>query len=90
MTTLDIKDLIVDSPVRSIINITNFWLHKNNNVATIKNQTLNLIKVVLNQNYFQYNDQNFQPIKGIEMDSPISSNIAEIYLQYFEELFIKH
>ena len=46
--------------------------------------------MVLNQNYFQYNDNCFQPTQGIDMGSPISSTLTEIYLQYFEELIVKH
>ena len=53
-------------------------------------QTLELIKVILYQNYFQYNNKCYQPMKGIAMGSPLSSTLAEIYLQYFEELIIKH
>ena len=29
-------------------------------------------------------------MKGIAMDSPLSSTLAEIYLQYFEEVIITH
>jgi hypothetical protein len=52
-------------------------------------QTLYHLKVILKQNYFQYNNQFFQLAKGIAMGSPISSTIAEIYLQFLEEIFIK-
>jgi hypothetical protein len=45
---------------------------------------------MLNQNYFQYNDKYFKPTQGIAMGSPLSSTLAEIYLQYFEEMMIKH
>ena len=58
------------------MNITKFLLNKNNNETTIKKQTLNLIKVILNKNYFQYNVQYFQPTKGLAMGSPISSTTA--------------
>ena len=51
--------------------------------------TTNLTKVILNQNYFQYDDKYFHPTKGIAMGSPISSTIAEIYHHIFQELFIK-
>ena len=44
----------------------------------------------LKQNYFQYNNQFYQPNNGIAMGSPISSTLAEIYLQYLEEIFVKH
>ena len=29
-------------------------------------------------------------MKGIPVGSPISSTLAEIYLQFFEELIVKH
>ena len=53
-------------------------------------QTLELIRVTLNQNYFQYKDKYFKPTKGIAMGSPISSTIAKIYFQFFEELTIRY
>jgi len=45
--------------------------------------------IILKQNYFQYNHQYYQPNKGIAMGSPISSTLAEKYLQYLEEIYIK-
>ena len=42
------------------------------------------------QNYFQYNNQFYQPSKGIVMGSPISATLAEIYLQYLEQTHVKH
>jgi hypothetical protein len=53
-------------------------------------QTLELIRVILNQNYFPYKDKYFKTTKDIAMGSPISSTLAEIYLQFFEELTIRH
>jgi hypothetical protein len=53
-------------------------------------QTLELFRVILNQNYFQYKDKYFKPTKGITMGSPISSTLTEIYLQFFEEPTIRH
>jgi hypothetical protein len=53
-------------------------------------QILELIRVIINQNYFQYGDKYCKPTKGIAMGSPLSSNMAEIYLQYFKEMMIKH
>ena len=52
-------------------------------------QLLNIIKTVIQQNYFQYKDTFYQPVKGIAMLSPLSGTIAEIYLQYVEETYIK-
>ena len=61
-----------------------------NNQPQITQQILELIKTILYQNYFQYNDKYYQPTKGTAMGSPTSSTIAEIYLQYFEETIVKH
>jgi hypothetical protein len=52
-------------------------------------QTLLLLKTILNQNYFQYNKQIYQPNTGIAMGSPISNTAAEIYIQHLEALYIK-
>jgi hypothetical protein len=86
---LDIKDLYVNLPVQNIFHITKFWLNKHNNINMITEQTLHLLKVILKQSYFQNNNQ-FLPLeKGIAMGSPISNTIAEIYLQFLEEIYIK-
>ena len=50
---------------------------------------MEIIKVILNQNYFQYSDKYFQLPQSIAMGSPISSTLAEICLQFFEELTVK-
>jgi len=89
-TTLDIKDLYANLLVRNIISITKFWLDKYNNQNAITKHTLELIKLVLNQNYFQYNDKYYKPTQGTAMGSPLSCTLAEIYLQYIEELMVKH
>jgi hypothetical protein len=77
LTTIDIKDIHVKLSTQNIISITKFSLDKYNNHNTIK-QTLELKNVILNQNYFQYNDKYFKPTQGIAMDPPISSTLAEI------------
>jgi hypothetical protein len=50
---------------------------------------MQLLEIILKQNYFQYNNQIFQPDKGIATGSPISSTVAEIYIQYLEEQHVK-
>jgi hypothetical protein len=63
---------------------------KNNIPELTINQISQLMKVVLHQNYFQYSDRYYKPSTGIAMGSPLSSTATELYLQYFEELVIKH
>jgi hypothetical protein len=90
MITLDIKDLHVNLPKEGIIQSTAFWLGKNMICSEIKKQILQLLTTIIEQNYFQYNNQYFKSNKGIVMGSPISGTLAEIYLQSIEERYIKH
>jgi len=50
---------------------------------------LSLLKVILSQNYFMFHQNIYQPVQGNSMGSPISSLIAEIYLQRYEDANIK-
>ena len=90
MITLDIKDLYVNLPKQGIIQSTAIWMDKNKVCSDIKKQILQLLTVIIEQNYFQYNNQYFKPDKGIAIGSPISGTLAEIYLQLIEEQYIKH
>ena len=63
-------------------------LLKNNNTQ-ITQQIITLIKVVLSQNYFTFQNKIYQPQKGEAKGSPISSTITEIFLQYLEDTHIK-
>ena len=83
--TLDIKDLYGNLPTKNFLHITEFWLNKGNQDQLTIHQTLYLLETILKQNYFQHNNQFYQPNKGIAMGSPISGMLAEIYLQYLEE-----
>ena len=71
MITLDIPDMYVDLPIDGIIKTTKFWLNRNSsNTEQTKQQTLNVITTLIEQNYFQYNDKIYQPTTGITMGSP--------------------
>jgi hypothetical protein len=45
-----------------------------------------LLETILGQNYFTFQNQIYQPHKGVAMGSPISGTIAEIFLQQLENL----
>jgi hypothetical protein len=53
-------------------------------------QIILLINSIINHNYFQYNNILYKPNKGVAMGSPISGKIAEIFLQHYEQLILKH
>jgi hypothetical protein len=91
LITFDIKDMYVNLPITGIIQTASYWLNKHNHYnKQLSEQVLNMINTIVKQNYFQYEGQIFQPEQGVAMGSPISSTIAEIYLQYLENIYIKH
>jgi len=89
LMTLDIKDLYVNLPIQEVLQVTKRWLLKTPNTHEINGQIIGLLKVITEQNYFQYKNQYFKPEKGVTMGSPIPGKIAEIYLQNIEEENIK-
>jgi hypothetical protein len=88
--TLDIRDLYVNIPTEDIIHSTEFWFKLQSQDTIMLNQIKKLLKTVLQQNYFHYEDSYYKPMKGIAMGSPISSLASELILQYHENRIIKH
>jgi hypothetical protein len=59
------------------------------NSPQITKQIINILKTILKQNYFEFQNNIYQPDKGVSMGSPISGTIAEIFLQNIENTHIK-
>jgi len=89
LLTLDIKDLCVNIPIQETLNLTRTQLIAHNNKQTT-HQIMTLLSTILRQNYFSFLGQIYQPDKGVAMGSPISSTMAEIFLQQIENSIIKH
>jgi hypothetical protein len=52
------------------------------NDAQVTKQIITLLEIILLQNYFSFQNNLYQPEKGLSIGSPISSTIAEIFLQH--------
>ena len=83
MITYDVKDLYVNIPIDETLNITESQLLKNKDKQKTK-QLIAILKTILAQNYFTFQDSIYHPNKGVAMGSPISGTMAEIFLQYIE------
>ena len=87
LITYDIKDLYVNIPIEETLTITKTMLPKSND-AQITQQIIILMKLILSQNYFTFQNKIYQPEKGVSTSSPISSTIAKIFL-HLEDIHIK-
>ena len=87
MITYNIKDLYDNIPIEETLTITKSLLLKSNDTQTMQ-QIIALIRLVLSNNYFTFQDKIYQPEKVVSMGSPVSSIITKIFLQYFEDIHI--
>jgi hypothetical protein len=87
--TYDIKDLYVNIPIQETLKITESMLLKENSTQITK-QIMTLLEATLQQNYFAFQNNIYQPGKGVSMGSPIPGTIAEIFLQHIENTHINH
>jgi len=88
LITLDIKDLYVNIPVLETIDIARAQLLKHNDKNSME-QICKLLEVMLQQNYFAFQEQIYQPTMGVTRGSPISGITAEIFLQNFEQSHVR-
>ena len=79
LITLNIKDQFVNVSIAENIDITTTQLLKHNDPETTT-QICTLLGVLLQQNYFIFQERIYQPEKGVAMGSPISGTIAEVFL----------
>jgi hypothetical protein len=76
-------------PRKEIINITNNILENNIEieVSTWK-EIIHIMRTIIKQNYFQFDQQYYEQTEGLAMGAPISAILAEIFIQYMEHKYI--
>jgi hypothetical protein len=74
--------------MQEVLHITKHFLHQNKMETQRKEQITAILKEILSQNSFCFNNEFCQPTKGIAMGSSISGIIAEIFLQCHEDIYI--
>jgi len=80
--------IIVNIPIQETLRIAKSMLVNENNIQITKHITT-LLKTILKQNYFSFQNNMYQPEKGVSLGSPISGTIAEIFLRHVENTHIK-
>ena len=76
LITLDIEDLYRNIPIKDILFITEDRLSFSNTEINIKKQSIILLREILKQNYFQFDQQYYKPHKGIAIVSRISGLVS--------------
>ena len=81
---MDIKDLYLNIPINDTLLVTNKLVKDNHMDKSIIKEIMSILRMILNQNYFQYNEKYYKTRSGVAMGSPLSSTMAEIFLQDLE------
>jgi retron-type reverse transcriptase len=83
--TLDITNLYTSIPSNEVIELINQKLQELGlDSKNLQDEVIELAKVTIHQNYFESNNMFWQQDSGTPMGSPISSILAEIFLQNLE------
>jgi hypothetical protein len=88
LITYDIKDLYINIPINEVIQIIHNSLGCQTHHDTTT-QIIKLTKTILSQNYFMFQNKIHHTNKGVAMGSPISNTIAGIFVQHYENTYIK-
>jgi 23S rRNA U2552 (ribose-2'-O)-methylase RlmE/FtsJ len=76
LLTMDIKDLYVKIPKNHALNITNKLLKNNQADKHTTKDIMSILKMITNQNYFQYKGKYYKPTTGVAMGSALSGILA--------------
>ena len=89
IASFDIVDLYTNVPVQETLTIlkANLINAKICNSEEI-NDLVNLLEVVLYQNYFTFNNNYYIQKKSLAMGSPLSGLLADIYLNHYENMYL--
>ena len=89
LASFDIINLYTNIPVAETLRILKINLINTNklDIESI-NELMDVLELILDQNYFTHNNQFFSQQEGLAMGSPLSGLLADIYLNNFENSFI--
>jgi hypothetical protein len=82
--SFDITNMCTNIPTTQIKDIIITCLNNNNVYEDVKTEISNIINIIIEQNYFQFNNKYYKQKEGLAMGAPSSAILSEIYLQYIE------
>jgi hypothetical protein len=71
-------------PRNEIINVVNTILENLKTETNVQKEIIKLLGIVIEQNYFKFDQEYYKQTDGLAMGAPTSSILAETYIQYME------
>jgi hypothetical protein len=81
MCSFDIENMYTNIPKLEVINIIENITENHTDITkTNQKETINILKTVMEQNYFQFNQQYYKQTEGLAMGVPTSTILAKVYI----------
>ena len=77
--SLDISSMYSNIPTGEMTKILNDLCVKGNVDDKTRNEIVKITQIIVNQNYFRFQDNIYQQNEGLAMGSPTSSILSEVY-----------
>ena len=88
LVSFDVTNMYTNIPIIEAINTIENNLKSNNSVKEIE-EIVRLLRVVLTQNVFQFDNKIYTQREGLAMGSPLSGLIADIFINALENAFLE-
>ena len=90
MVSFDVSSLFTNVPIEEAIEVIHGMLHDDETLgdrtALLPGIISKLLETCLKSTYFCYRGEYFEQKEGAAMGSPVSSVVANLYMEFFEEL----
>jgi hypothetical protein len=84
LASFDISNMYTNIPKDELVRIIDEMCDKQNIEHTIKTEIINIVKLIIAQNYFKFGEKTYLQERGLAMGAPTSSILSEIYMPYLE------
>ena len=90
LVTLDVSSLYTNIPHKDGLDACRFFLNKNSSSNDLPvDSMLKLIELVLENNHFQFNSENYMQKMGTAMGSPMAPAYASLFMGKLEKEFLE-
>jgi hypothetical protein len=82
--SFNITNMYSNVPTSDLIHIIELICNQQFIDGIIRQELVNMSKIIIEQNYFKFDNGYYSQENGLAMGAPTSSILSEIYLQYIE------
>jgi hypothetical protein len=88
LASFDISNMYTNIPTAKLPSLITEICNNLNTPKPVRLELTKLVKMVLKQNYFTFQEDIYKQTTGLAMGAPTSAVLSEIYLQYIEHTLI--